>query len=429
MSPDPETDQPDRPNVVVITCHDLGQHIGCYGVDTVRTPNLDRLAADGVRFDNGTATSPVCSPSRGSLLTGQYPQTNGLLGLTHSPHWWELDAAAPAMPELLAQAGYETHLSGFQHVDEPDRLGFEHHHSTDVVAEETAAAAAEIAADASEDPFYAQVGFHEVHRAERPIDREPYDEDGVFVPGHLVETPELREDLAEYQALINKLDEHVGEVLDGIEAAGIEDETIVVFAADHGIPYPGAKWWCRSDGVEIALLMDGPGAAFAERDVVGAPMSNVDVLPTLLDLADVPIPDPVEGVSFAPFLQDPAAEPPREAAFTQFTAAGKEQRGVLTADHTLIANFGAGREIEYPVEAAPTAREGPNNGDPRPHLQCYNRTEDPHELTDVADDNPERTAELVVQLRSWMASVNDQLLDGGVCYPYHERTLDELPSS
>jgi arylsulfatase A-like enzyme len=82
-----DASDPRRPDVVLITCHDLGQHLGCYGVNTVETLNLDRIASDGVRFENATASSPVCSPSRGSMLTGQYPQTNGPMDLTHAP-WW-----------------------------------------------------------------------------------------------------------------------------------------------------------------------------------------------------------------------------------------------------------------------------------------------------------------------------------------------------
>jgi arylsulfatase A-like enzyme len=118
-----------RPNVVLITAHDLGQHIGCYGVDTVETPNLDALADREVRFANACASTPVCSPSRGSLHTGRYPQSNGLLGLTHQPWWWRLDDGEQTIPELLGEAGYETHLAGIQHVT-PDasRLSFDHHH-------------------------------------------------------------------------------------------------------------------------------------------------------------------------------------------------------------------------------------------------------------------------------------------------------------
>lgn len=420
----------DRPNIVLITCHDLGQHIGCYGVDTVETPTLDRLAGRGVRFENATASSPVCSPSRGSMLTGQYPQTNGLMGLTHSPWWWELDDGAVAMPELLADAGFDTHLIGFQHVaDDPHRLGFQHQHSEDLLAEETISAAADVFENAGEEPFYAQIGFHDVHRAERPIDREPYDANGIQVPGHLKPTEEIREDLAIYQAHINALDEHVGAVLDALEASGRRENTIVAFVTDHGIPYPGAKWWCRAAGVQIALMMDGPGAAFEEHDTVTTPFSNVDLLPTVLGIAGVPVPDRVEGVNWRDYLSGDMDDPPREAALTQFTAAGNEQRGVLTADHTLVYNFGAGREIEYPVAASPSARAGPNTGDPRPIVQLYDREDDPDELTNVAPDRDQATDDLVGRLRQWLVDVDDPLLRGGVRYPYNERALRDLLTS
>ena len=159
------TDDREHPNVVLITTHDLGQHVGCYGIETVETPNLDQLAADGVRFENACATSPVCSPARGSLLTGRYPQSTGLMGLTHAPWWWEIDDAEILLPELLGEAGYETHLAGLQHVATPDRMGFQHAHSEDADAEETTAAAADLFAAAGDDPFYAQIGFTEVHRS------------------------------------------------------------------------------------------------------------------------------------------------------------------------------------------------------------------------------------------------------------------------
>ena len=80
-----------RPNVLMISCHDIGQHLGCYGVESVQTGNLDKLASRGVRFANFYSTSAVCSPGRGSLHTGRYPQSNGLLGLTHAPWWWKLN--------------------------------------------------------------------------------------------------------------------------------------------------------------------------------------------------------------------------------------------------------------------------------------------------------------------------------------------------
>jgi len=420
-------DEDDRPNVVLITSHDLGQHLGCYGVETVETPNLDSLAVRGVQFANAVSTSPVCSPARGSLLTGRYPQSNGLLGLTHAPWWWELDGGERLLPDFLGAAGYETHLAGLLHVlrdRSPADVGFDHVHSEDRVAGETVAAAEEIFADPT-GPIYAQFGFSETHRS---FDRDPYDEQGIHVPEYLEPTAEIREDLARFQAEVNYLDARVGEVLDVLEEAGVREETVVVFAVDHGIPYPGAKWWCRDPGVEIALLMDGPGGAFEADGPVEPVISNVDVLPTILAAIGVPVPDRVEGVSFRAYLAGGTEDPPREAAFTQFTSEGSEARGVVTDEHTLIRNFGAGRTIEYPVATDPTSR-GPSPGpgsEPRPHAQLYDRREDPANLEEIAGERPGVATDLSARVRSWMARVDEGLLRGGIRYPYQREAVRDL---
>lgn len=420
------TDTIERPNVVLITSHDLGQHLGCYGVETVETPHLDGLAASGVQFENAVTTTPVCSPSRGSLLTGRYPQSNGLLDLTHSPWWWRIGGEEATLPELLADAGYETHLAGLQHVaPDPDRLGFDHRHAEDRDARAVAAAASDIFAAAEEGPIYAQFGFFETHR---PLDREPYDENGVSVPDYLAATDEMRADLARFQAEVNFLDERVGELLAGLDERGVREETIVVFAVDHGIPYPAAKTWCRDPGVEISLLMDGPGAAFEADAPVEAVVSNVDVVPTLLDALDLPVSERVEGVSFHDYLAGATDDPPRDAAFTQYTAAGREARGVVTAEYTLIRNFGAGRAVELPVDADPSdkAASGASTSGPRPFAQLYDRVEDPHNLEDIAEERESVVSELSARVRSWMARVDDPLLRGGIRYPYHQRATMDL---
>ena len=104
-----------RPNILIITNHDSGRHFGCYGVETVHTPAIDALAADGMRFENYFATVPLCSPSRGAMLTGRYPQSTGLMGLTHAPWHWSLNKGEQHLSHILRDAGYHTALFGLQH--------------------------------------------------------------------------------------------------------------------------------------------------------------------------------------------------------------------------------------------------------------------------------------------------------------------------
>ena len=126
-------------NVLMITCHDLGRHIGCYGVKTVHTDNIDGLAKKGVRFQNYFATDCLCSPSRGSILTGRYPQANGLMGLTHQPWEWSFKKGEKHVAAILGEAGYETTLVGLQHVTsgDPGSLGYQHVLSKNRKAAET----------------------------------------------------------------------------------------------------------------------------------------------------------------------------------------------------------------------------------------------------------------------------------------------------
>src|SRR6266508_4937220 len=116
-------------DVVVMTTHDIGRHLGCYGAQGVTSPNLDALAGEGVLFTSAFCTAPQCSPSRSSLATGRYPHANGVMGLAHDGFGWELHPDEQHVAELLGAHGYESHLFGLQHVTmHPERLGFDRVH-------------------------------------------------------------------------------------------------------------------------------------------------------------------------------------------------------------------------------------------------------------------------------------------------------------
>jgi len=116
----------DRPNVIVMICHDIGQHLGCYGVETVNTPSLDGLAEEGVRFSNNFCTSPSCSPSRAAIFTGRYPHSNGVMGLCHADFGWDLYTGENHLAGLLHGAGYRTGLLGHQHeTRRPHEMGYD----------------------------------------------------------------------------------------------------------------------------------------------------------------------------------------------------------------------------------------------------------------------------------------------------------------
>jgi arylsulfatase A-like enzyme len=160
-------------NVVVVICHDLGQHLGCYGASEVRSRHLDRFADSAIRFENAFCTAPQCSPSRAALWTGRYPHSNGVVGLTHGGFGNELNAGERHLAQILREAGYETHAFGHLHeVREAERSGHEHLHGAGncgTIAGDFAGVLKRRTDRAR--PFFAEICFFEPHR--------PFPHDGV----------------------------------------------------------------------------------------------------------------------------------------------------------------------------------------------------------------------------------------------------------
>lgn len=322
-------------NVVMISWHDLGCHLGCYGRQDVHSPALDKLASEGARLGAFFACNPICSPSRASLLSGLYPHVHGLQGLLHDG--WRLRENVRLAEEVFQAAGYHTAFVGLQHERPKDSLRGDELWLDGTLAEAVVPQVCErlrkYAADGRK--FFLRTGFKEVHR---PLMAESDDGwENVEPLPYLKDTEEHRRQLAKYHKLIARADAGVGEILKTIKDAGLEENTLVVFTSDHGVPFPGAKLTLYDAGLRIAGILRAPGKIPAGR-VVNSLTSGVDLLPTVLDLCGVEYgPGQFDGRSFSPALQDPN-QATREFVFAE-RSLPMLMRSVRDARYKYILNF------------------------------------------------------------------------------------------
>ena len=440
-----------KPNIVIFHCHDLGQYLHCYGVKTVRTPNLDKFAEQGVRFARSFCTQPGCSPSRASLFTGRYPHNNGVMGLTHANFAWDLHPEEKHLAQILKEAGYSTVAVGVIHETHSGakRCGYDKHIRKNLVAEGTTAALEQLKQlAAGQQPFYLYAGFTEPHRLPYPKGSDqppeghglpgphlkPDSSLGVDVPGYLRDTPGTREELAGLQGAVRHVDEQFGRWTLAIRELGLETNTLVIATTDHGVAMPRAKCSVYEPGLQVALLLRCAGRKGWHGGIVRNEMvSNIDVLPTILELAGLPVPANVQGRSFAPLL-DGRAYTPNTAIFGELTYHDyyDPQRSIRTETHKLIANFSAAPSFQDPSQqwrpkSDVLTPEYPASAF-HPHLELYDLTKDPWEQVNLANNAgfaPLRR-ELAGRLYQHMVDTRDPLLHGAVASPQHDTTLNLL---
>ncbi|HET7572631.1 MAG TPA: sulfatase [Gaiellaceae bacterium] len=420
----------ERPNILLLHWHDVGRHLGAYGVAGVESPNVDLLAAEGIRFERAFATAPVCSPSRGSLFTGRYPHANGLMGLSNLG--WEYAPGARTLPALLSETGYRTALIGLQHESwDAAGLGYEELHALgeSIVSDfrycggvaDAAEAWLERAGSERDRPFFASVGFWETHRP-WPTDRyDPADPDAVAVPGHLPDNRWTRDDLAAFQGSIATADAALGRVLAALDRAGLRDDTWVIFTTDHGIAFPGAKCTLYDPGVGVALVMRPPAAwRDAPRGATDRLWSHVDLVPTVLEAVGAAVPDDVQGQSHAGWLRGGEA-PPRERVFAENTFHDRYDptRAVRTGRFKYIRSAEERPRLVLPQDFAGAAVAwglGSDHLRHRPAEELYDLDADPLEQRNLAAD-PEHEAtraELAAELERWQRETGDPLLAGPI---------------
>lgn len=427
-----------RPNILLVVSEDHGPQLGCYGDPFVRTPHLDRLAAEGVRFTAAWVTQAGCSPSRASFLTGLHPHEHGQLGLaTWGFRMFRDDT--PNVVRSLRDAGYRTGIVGKLHVLPEEAFPFDVHHvdrgnfaRKNLGDYARHAEAFMIAGDA---PFFLAVNYPDAHdpwpRQVDGLPPEPLEASAVGpLPGFGIDTPQLRAAVADYGSCIMRLDTLVGDLLAALGRSGKADDTLVVFMGDHGPDMLRGKRTCYEGGLRIPLLVRFPGRAPAGQ-VRGELVSSIDLVPTFLEAAGAsPIPG-LGGRSLLPLLAG-GSPPWRSTLFAEYhthaTAANcYPQRAARDARYKLIENLLPGevnpgvastfREFDSgpaavagagaAVQAAYRTMERP------PRYELYDLSNDPHEFRNLADDPAHAAARdtLATALDAWRRETADPLLD------------------
>ena len=428
-----------QPNIVFITCHDLGRHLGCYGQRTVASPALDAIADRGLLFERSFCTAPQCSPSRAALHTGRHAHANGMHGLAHGQFRWRMHADERHLVDYLREAGYASALFGIQHLTglgEATALGYDEAHERAPAAALGQAAAAWLTARGdSAQPFYLEVGFFEPHR---PFDHggvAPDDQLGADVPPYLPQTSEARAEVAELQGAIAALDAGVGQIFAALEAQNLLQDTWFIFVTDHGLALPRAKCTLYDPGIGTSLLMHWPGGGLAGGRRIPQLVSHVDIVPTVLEALGLPLPQRLHGRSFWPLLQGANYEA-RDFVFCgkTFHTAWEPMRGLRTERHKLILNLCQDIAINVPgdiqlspiypqmIEAITTHR---------PRVELYDLVADPLEQDNLAGQPQHAACEraLLGRLYHWMEATGDPLLQGPIASPAWQDAIGLLRSA
>lgn len=407
------------PNIVFLISDDhTAADLGCYGNTHVRTPNLDKLAAEGVRFANCFVSSPQCSPNRSSLLTGCTPHTTSTSRLhTPMPPW------EPTFLEQLKERGYFT--GGFRKVHQGNEFNsrFDFYSANKNAKFETF-----FDKLPAGKPFFLHVGFTDPHRPYvKGAVTPPHDPAKVRLPRFLPDSPEVREDLVMYHDFISRMDGECGALLKLLEERGLTGNTVVFFTGDNGMPFPGAKGTCYDPGLHVPLLVKWPGvtkAGTVAQELIG----HVDLPATWVEIAGATVTKKMQGRSMVGLLRGGRYEK-RGAVFSERNWHDNFDpiRSIRTERYKLIFNaaphfpYRPAWDLEGSLswksyqEMAKRGVLGAHHlrllQPARPVVELYDLRNDPDEFNNVADDPAHAAAkqDLLKRLSAWMHQTYDYL--------------------
>ena len=416
-----------RPNILYIHSHDTGRLTSPYGF-SVPTPNLQRLAEEGILFRQAFNAAPTCSPSRASLLTGECPHSNGMLGLVNRGFSMTPEGYRHHIVRTLRrEGGYYSALIGLQHIaKDPHTIGYDHvevngmgpgNSVVDVTPH-----AVRFLHSRPQQPFWLTVGFWETHR---PYHEAAPEDDSRYMepPKPIPDVPASRQDMADFHETVRTLDWGVGEVLAALEATGLADNTLVISTTDHGIAWPMMKCNLYDGGMGVHLVMRGPGG-FKGGKVCDALISHLDIYPTLCELLKIEPPSWLQGRSFLPVLRGEAEEI-NETLFSEvnYHASYEPKRAVRTKRWKYIRRYDGRRHPVLPnCDDGLTKTYWVKNGWAKQEVApegLYDLLFDPNERNNLTGDPLHRAvlSEMRRCMDAWMHSTNDPLLRGPVPAP------------
>ena len=426
----------DRPNVLIIMADDCTHNdLPMYGGENAKTPNLEKLAREGMTFNRAYLAEAMCQPCRAELYSGLFPMRNGCN--------WNHSASLPettSMPHHLGNAGYRVGLAGKVHVGPPKAFPFEKVGGFDksCVRNPTQvhdlAAAREFITRDSANPFCLVVALVEPHVPWVMGDASAYPPKKIKLPPNIAPTPKTREAFSRYLAEITYMDGQVGELLEVLDSSGNADNTLVIFTSEQGSQFPGCKWTNWDTGVHTALIARWPGNIPQGRRT-DAMVQYADVLPTLMDVAGIEHDAGIfDGTSFLPVLKGEKDSHRKYAYGTHNnvpegppypirTITNGEYRYIrnLAPDNLYIEKHLMGvkgngslnnpywQQWIFDSGINPRAYELVQRYMKRPAEQVYHTASDPYEMNNLAESPSVTTikAELSAELDRWMKAQGD----------------------
>jgi N-sulfoglucosamine sulfohydrolase len=432
----------DRPNILWITCEDMSPRLGCYGDELAATPNIDRLAREGVRYTHAFATAGVCAPARHALITGMYPTSTYAMHMrTGQRSAASANIADPVLREqALRRPLYEAlpppHVKCFS--EHLRRSGYyctnnvktDYQFQPPVTAWDDSSRRAHPKNRPQDQPFFAVFNFTITHESGLfKEERSPQVTDPVKVqvPPFFPDIEIVRHDIARQYAHIAELDREVGELLDELEEQGLLENTIIFFFSDHGDGLPRHKRWVLDSGTRVPLIIRYPGGDGA-GSVDARLISFVDMGVTVLSLAGVPVPDGLHGV---PFLGAQQGEP-REHVFMHRDRMDdinfETIRSARDRRYRYVRNYRPDEPYikplpyrdQIPMMQAVNRMIGAGDLGPdqwqftaqsKPAEELYDTEADPHEIRNIADDpqHAERLDRFRMAMDQWLALTGDPL--------------------